>query len=198
MAYAHGHFTALCYTLDGKPTASISDLVWTLWRREKGISRRCWELSDGSPAYHPLSTEVPWCASRSGQYKNSIHTYNRTYYVCCTKRGEIHSLTCFQFLSFILFSPRIFSIWKNSPTNVLLLRIIISRQMFQRLMSLSSGDIHCEERWTSMWFIRAVLCYVVHTDTVGSTGSNSNIHINNTSLTLDKTFKICTIMCTCH
>jgi hypothetical protein len=58
-----------------------------------------------------------------------------------------------------------------------LLTTIASQQMFQRLMSQSSGDTHCEERWTSMWFITGVLRKVVHIDTFGSTGSNNSIYI---------------------
>jgi hypothetical protein len=47
--------------------------------------------------------------------------------------------------------------------------------MFRHLMSPSSGDTHCEERWTSVRFITEVLNKTVHIDTFGSTGSNNSI-----------------------
>jgi hypothetical protein len=79
-----------------------------------------------------------------------------------------------------------------------LLTAITSRQMFWRLMSPSSRDTHCEECWTSMWFITGVLSKIVHNDTFGSTGSNNSIHIKNTSPTLGRMFKIYKITCTCR
>jgi hypothetical protein len=59
-----------------------------------------------------------------------------------------------------------------------LLTPVTSRQMFRRLMSPSSGDTHCEERRTSIWFVTGVWTKTVHIDTFGSAGSREAIVVN--------------------
>jgi hypothetical protein len=60
-------------------------------------------------------------------------------------------------MNFILLSLCIFNIRTNSPNIALLLTTTTSRHMIRRPMSPPSGDTHCEQHCTSVWFITEVL-----------------------------------------
>jgi hypothetical protein len=81
--------------------------------------------------------------------------------------------------------------------NFLLLSTSVSRHMFRRLMSPSSGVTYCEDHAMSVWFITKVLDKVLHINTSGNSVFGVTLYIIHTTQTGLKCFKYYKIVCTC-